>query len=109
MAHEYHTVREPAPGHGPVKINLVQRRERSRGKGNSRSSFEADRQIDARSQTGTAPDEPTDMHEPANKSLLTDVSGLRSYRCTIIASLLLHSLWRGWAVAPQCLTRDIRG
>ena len=26
------------------------------------------------------------MREPANKSLLTDVSRLRSYRCTIIAS-----------------------
>jgi hypothetical protein len=27
---------------------------------------------------------PTDMREPANKSLLTDVSRLCSYRCTII-------------------------
>ena len=79
-------IREPAPGHGPVKTNLVQRRERSRGKGNSRSSCEADRKIDARPQTGTAPDGKTDMREPANKSMLTDVSGLRSYRCTIIAS-----------------------
>ena len=63
---------------GPAKINLVQRRERSRGKGNSRSCCEADRKIDARSQTGTAPDEQTDMRElePANKSLLTDVSRL---------------------------------
>jgi len=26
------------------------------------------------------------MREPANKSLLTDVSRLRSYRCTIITS-----------------------
>jgi hypothetical protein len=84
VADDNRTVREPAPGHGPVKTNLVQRRERGRGKGNSRSSFEADRKIDARSQTGTAPDGNTDMREPANKSLLTDVSGLRSYRCTII-------------------------
>src|SRR5438105_15962046 len=67
--------------------------------GNSRSSFEADRKIDARSQTGTAPDGNTDMREPANKSLLTDVSRLRSYRCTITASIPLRSSWRGWAVA----------
>jgi transposase len=40
----------------PAKINLVQRRERSRGKGNSRSRCVADRRIDARPQTGTAPD-----------------------------------------------------
>jgi len=40
--------------------------------------------IDARPQTGTAPDGHTDMREPANKRMLTDVSGLRSYRCTII-------------------------
>ena len=43
-ARAYHTtIRQGAcPGHGPVKTNLVQRRERSRGKGNSRSSCEAD-------------------------------------------------------------------
>src|ERR1700676_4915723 len=28
------------------------------------------------------------MREPANKRMLTDVSGLRSHRCTIIASTL---------------------
>ena len=67
------------------ELNLVQRQERSHGKGNSRAYCEADRKIDARSQAGTAPDENTDMREPANKSLLTDVSRLRSYRCTIIA------------------------
>jgi hypothetical protein len=37
-------------------------------------------------QTGKAPDGHTDMREPANKSLLTDVSRLCSYRCTIIVS-----------------------
>src|SRR5215475_1299984 len=35
-------------------------------------------------QIGKAPDGHTDMREPANKSLLTDVSRLCSYRCTII-------------------------
>jgi hypothetical protein len=29
------------------------------------------------------------MREPANKSLLTDVSGFRFHPCTIIASILL--------------------
>jgi hypothetical protein len=43
-------------GIGPAKINLVQRRERSRGKGNSRSCCAADRRIDARPQSGKAPD-----------------------------------------------------
>jgi len=97
------------PGHGPAKINLVQRRERSHGKGNSRSSFEADRKVDARSKTGKAPDEKTDMREPANESLLTDVSRLRSYRCTII-SLTTSDGVRGedglWRL--QGLTWDIR-
>jgi hypothetical protein len=60
--------------------------------GNSRGYCEADRKIDARSQAGTAPDENTDMREPANKSLLTDVSRLRSYRCTIIASTTSNEL-----------------
>ena len=57
------------------ELTFVQRRERGHGTGNSRSWFEADRKIDARSKTGTAPDDQTDMREPANKSLLTDVSG----------------------------------
>jgi hypothetical protein len=60
--------------------------------GNSRAYCEADRKIDARSQAGTAPDENTDMREPANKSLLTDVSRLRPYRCTIIASTTSNEL-----------------
>ena len=104
-----HLFREPAPGHGPAKTNLVQRRERSRGKGNSRSSCEADRKIDARPQTGTAPDGHTDMREPANKSLLTDVSGLRSYRCTIIASTTSHGIrGEGGMLRRLGLTWDIR-
>src|ERR1043166_7393745 len=34
----------------------------------------------------TAPDERSDMREHANESRITDVSRLRSHRCTIIAS-----------------------
>jgi hypothetical protein len=41
--------------------NLVQRRERSQARGIPDASFEADRTVDARSMTGKAPDEPTDM------------------------------------------------
>src|SRR3954452_11643410 len=82
---------------------LVQWRERSRGKGNSRSSCEADQMIDARPQTATAPDGHTDMREPANKRMLTGVSGLRSYHCTIIASITLRGLAESQAVAPRPL------
>src|SRR5260370_31895683 len=60
--------------------------------GKGHTACEADRKVDARSQAGTAPDENTDMREPANKSLLTDVSRLRSYRCTIIASTTSNEL-----------------
>jgi hypothetical protein len=35
------------------------------------------------------------MREPANKTVLTDVSSLCSYRCTIIVQQLL---WRFWMV-----------
>ena len=96
-------LREPAPGHGPVKTNLVQRRERSHGKGNSRPSFEADRKIDARSKTGKAPDGNTDMREPANESLLTDVSGFAPTVARSSHRSPLRSLWRGRAVAPSGL------
>ena len=41
--------------------------------------------------------------EPANKRMITDVSRLRSYRCTIIASTPLRSSWRGRVVAPPKL------
>ena len=63
----------------------MQRWERGQGRRIPVVILEADRKIDARPQTGKAPDAITDMREPANKSLLTDVSRLRSYRCTIIA------------------------
>ena len=74
------------------ELNLVQWQERSHGRGIPDAYCEADRKIDARPQAGTAPDENTDMREPANKSLLTDVSRLRSYRCTIIASTTSNGL-----------------
>ncbi len=96
-------LREPAPGHGPVKTNLVQRRERSHGKGNSRPSFEADRKIDARSKTGKAPGRNTDMHEPANESLLTDVSGFAPTVARSSHRSPPRSLRRGRAVAPSGL------
>jgi hypothetical protein len=44
----------------------------------------ADHSIDARAKTGTAPDEHPDRREPAHQSMLTDVSRLRSYRCTTV-------------------------
>jgi hypothetical protein len=73
------------PGQRSGDDYLVQRRERSHGKGNSRLRFEAGRKIDARAKTGTAPDGAPDMRsKPANESRITDVSRLRSYRCTII-------------------------
>jgi hypothetical protein len=49
-------------------------------------------------------------YERANESLLTDVSRLRSYRCTIIASITSDGT-RGedrWVRLPG-LTGDIRG
>src|SRR5205814_4007115 len=89
----------PAPGQRSGEpIILVQRREQNRGKGNSRSSCVADRKIDARPQTGTAPDEPTEMREPANKSLLTDVSGFCFHHCTIIST----------RTSPQFLEKTLR-
>ncbi len=49
--------------------------------------MEAGRKIDARTKTGKAPDEHTDLREPANQRLLTDVSRLRSFRCTTVPSI----------------------
>ena len=43
------------------------------------------------------------MREPADKSLLTDVSRLRSYRCTIMVQSSLWSLWRAQDVARKVL------
>src|ERR1700674_2484388 len=97
------------PGHGRARIKSRATAGAEPRQGNSRAYCEADRKIDARSKTGTAPDEQTDMREPANKSLLTDVSRLCSYRCTIIASTTSDGirgeagLWR-----LQGLTWDIR-
>ena len=71
--------------------------------GNSRSSCVTDRKIDVRPQTGTAPDGPTDMREPANKSLLTDVSGLRFHPCTIIPTHALPQFLETPFVMPYLL------
>src|SRR5262245_16070563 len=43
------------------------------------------------------------MREPANKRMLTDVSGLRSYRCTITVSTPLRSSWRDRVLASPRL------
>ena len=76
--------REPTPGHGPVKIELVQWRERSHGRGNSRR-HPCGRSKDRRPTSDRdSPRRKTDMREPANKSLLTDVSGFCFHPCTII-------------------------
>ena len=97
------------PGHGPARIKSRATAGAEPRQGNSRAYCEADRKIDARSQTGKAPDENTDMREPANESLLTDVSRLRSYRCTIISSTTSDGV-RGedGLYCLQGLTWDIR-
>src|SRR6266446_5033303 len=48
------------------------------------------------------------MREPANKRMLTDVSGLRSHRCTIIRIDISPDLVESRVVAPPSLTWDIR-
>jgi hypothetical protein len=48
------------------------------------------------------------MREPANKRMLTDVSGLRSYRCTIIKLTNPSELREGRKTSPPALTWDIR-
>jgi hypothetical protein len=54
--------------------------------GNSRFRYVADLRIDARAQTGTAPDEHSELRlNSANQSVITDVSRFRSHHCTIIA------------------------
>jgi hypothetical protein len=78
------------PGHGPASNATRATVGAEPRQGNSRAILEADRKIDARSKTGKAPDAKTDMREPADKSLLTDVSRFRSCRCTIIASTTTH-------------------
>ena len=68
--------REPAPGHGPAKKHLVQWRERSHGRGNSRP-HPCGRSKDRRPTSDRdSPRRSTDMREPANKRLITVVSRL---------------------------------
>jgi hypothetical protein len=74
------------------KINLVQRRERSHGRGIPGHAVRPIARSTPVLRQGQPPDEQTDMREPANKSLLTDVSRLRSHRCTIIASTTSNAL-----------------
>jgi hypothetical protein len=90
--------REPCTGarSGEIKSHATAGAEPRQG---NSPVLEADRKIDARFQTGKAPDGHTDMREPANNSLLTDVSRLCSYRCTIIVpttSLAFCGGYRMW-------------
>ena len=93
--------REPCTGARSGEINLVQRRERNHGRGipdiNSRPIARSTPAF----QTGKAPDGHTDMREPANKSLLTDVSRLCSYRCTIIVSTTSLAFVEGTGCGAQ--------
>src|SRR5216684_999743 len=52
------------------RTSIVQKRGRDHGKGNSRAYYVADHMIDARPQTGTAPDEQTAMRYPTRASEL---------------------------------------
>ena len=52
------------------RTSIVQKRGQDHGKGNSRAYYVADHMIDARSQTGTAPDEQTAMRYPPGGSEL---------------------------------------
>jgi len=66
------------------RTSIVQKRGQGHGKGNSRAYYVADHMIDARSQTGTAPDEQTAMRYPSRASeLITDVFRSRPLLCTI--------------------------
>jgi hypothetical protein len=87
--------REPCTGarSGEIKSRATAGAEPRHG--NSRHVPQADRKIDARFQTGKAPDGHTDMREPANKRLLTDVSRLCSYRCTIIVPIISSEFVEG--------------
>src|SRR5580704_13365053 len=78
--------------------------------GNSRAFYVADHMIDARPQTGTAPDEQTEMRYP------TRASELDHRRLQVPPSLLhdsstnqLHAgAWRTSQSCVRCLTKDIR-
>src|SRR5207244_4613574 len=93
----------------PRTASRTWRRERSHGKGNSRPSFEADRKIDARSKTGKAPGRNTDMREPANESLLTDVSGFAPTVARSSHRHPLRSCGEAGLLRLRGLTWDIRG
>src|SRR5262245_60468756 len=65
-------------------MTTVQRRGRSHGRGIPAVAVRPiDRSTPAR-RPRTAPDERPDMREPADQRMITDVSRLRPYRCTII-------------------------
>ena len=84
---------------GPVKISLVQWRERSHGKGNSRR-YACGRSQNRRPMTDRdSPRRRTDMREPANKRLITDVSGLAPTVARSSQKQLLTRFWRGSLVA----------
>ena len=68
--HAHRKPTEAPPGGNPAMTDIVQRRERSHGRGNSRFRFVAGQPTDARAKTRTAPDENSVMREPANQSLL---------------------------------------
>jgi hypothetical protein len=66
----------------------------------------ADRMIDARPQTGTAPDQQTAMrYQPAHQSLITDVFRSRPLLCTIYhSSNCTLARVQNVAVVPAVLT-----
>jgi hypothetical protein len=100
---------EPGAGARSGEDKFVQRRERSHGKGNSRLILEADHKIDARSKTGTAPDETTDMRRTHGLEIVDRRLRLRSYRCTTIGQSPLAVFVRGRVMSLSSLTWDIRG
>jgi hypothetical protein len=78
------------------KTSIVQQRGRDHGKGNSRAYYVADQMIDARSQTGTAPDELTAMRYATRASEL-------DHRRLQVPSSPLHDL------SPHQLRAGARG
>src|SRR5262249_59664518 len=86
-----------------------QRRERNHGRGIPDMCMRPIARSTPVFQTGKAPDGHTDMREPANKSLLTDVSRLCSYRCTIIVPTTSLAFAEGTGCGAQStLTWGIR-
>src|SRR5713101_4962176 len=69
----------------PAMTDIVQRRGRSHGRGNSSLRFVADQTIDARAKTRDSPRRTFGSAvKHAHQRLITDVSRLRSHPCTII-------------------------